>query len=68
MLNRQAVDYGHGDPAGYLQKLLAHYPERTERFIRPEEVAELVLFLASPAAEAITGSRLAIDFGITAGY
>ena len=68
MLSSQAETYGQGDSTGYLQKLLDHYPEGTERFIRPEEVAELILFLASPKAEAITGACLSIDFGITAGY
>ncbi|HEY5675051.1 MAG TPA: SDR family oxidoreductase [Malonomonas sp.] len=68
MLSRQAEDFGNGDPEGYLNKLLAHYPTGTERFIRPEEVAELIIFLASPKAAAITGACLSIDFGITAGY
>lgn len=68
MLSNQAEAYGEGDPEGYLQRLLNHYPEGTERFIRPEEVAELILFLASPQAAPITGSCMPIDFGITAGY
>jgi NAD(P)-dependent dehydrogenase (short-subunit alcohol dehydrogenase family) len=68
MLEKQAATYGTGDSCAYLQKLLEKYPTGTERFIRPEEVAELVLFLVSPAAAAITGSCMSIDFGITAGY
>ncbi len=35
------------------------------RMIRPEEVARAVVFLASPAAEMITGTNLVIDGGFT---
>ena len=37
-----------------------------KRLIEPEEVAELVLFLASDAASAVTGSAYAIDLAWTA--
>ncbi len=36
------------------------------RFVRPEEVAETVAWLCSPAAGAITGQAIAIDGGVTA--
>jgi NAD(P)-dependent dehydrogenase (short-subunit alcohol dehydrogenase family) len=68
MLRFQAERYGGGDPATYLAGLLAKYPQgERARFIRPEEIAELVLFLCSPAAAAITGADLAIDQGYSAG-
>jgi NAD(P)-dependent dehydrogenase (short-subunit alcohol dehydrogenase family) len=68
MLRFQAERYGGGDPEGYLAGLLAKYPQgERARFIRPEEIAELVLFLCSPAAAAITGADLAIDQGYSAG-
>ena len=68
MLRFQAERYGESDPAGYLAGLLAKYPQgERARFIRPEEIAELVLFLCSPAAAAITGADLAIDQGYSAG-
>jgi NAD(P)-dependent dehydrogenase (short-subunit alcohol dehydrogenase family) len=69
MLEGQARDYAGGDPARYLGALLARYPQGPRaRFIRPEEVAALVAYLASPEAAPITGACVAIDFGSTAGY
>ena len=48
--------------------LLKDYPQgKAARFIRPEEVAELVWYLCGPQAEAITGADLAVDFGLSAG-
>ena len=68
MLRFQAERYGGGDPAGYLAGLLAKYPQgRAARFIRPGEVADLVFYLCSPAAIAITGADMAIDQGYSAG-
>jgi NAD(P)-dependent dehydrogenase (short-subunit alcohol dehydrogenase family) len=69
MIEYQAQTYGGGDPDGYKRSLLEAYPQgERARFIRPEEVARLVAFVASPGAEPITGAALSIDFGITAGY
>lgn len=68
MLDFQAARYGGGDPQGYKSALLAKYPQGAQaRFIRPEEIAELVFFLCQPAAAAITGADYSIDFGYTAG-
>jgi len=68
MLAGQARDYGGGDPDGYLRALLAKYPQgERARFIRPEEVAALILYLASAEAAPITGACIPIDFGSTAG-
>lgn len=68
MLDFQAERYGEGDPKGYKRDLLKLYPQgASARFIRPEEIAELVWFLCQPYAEAITGANLAMDFGLSAG-
>lgn len=68
MIRYQAETFGGGDPDAYLADLLAAYPQRPPRFIRPAEVAELIHYLATPAAAPITGAALSIDFGLTAGY
>ena len=52
-----------GDPAKG-GPMLAKIPLR--RFGRPVEVADLVLFLASPASDLITGETILIDGGYTA--
>jgi NAD(P)-dependent dehydrogenase (short-subunit alcohol dehydrogenase family) len=68
MLRRQAADHGGDDPDGYLARLLSLYPQgAAARFTRPDEVAELVWFLAQPHAAPITGANLTIDFGLSAG-
>jgi len=68
MLDYQAERYGKGNSKAYKHELLGHYPQgRNARFLRPEEVAELVWYLCQPQAEAITGADLAIDFGLSAG-
>ena len=68
MIRYQAETLGSGDPDGYLAKLLEAYPQRPPRFIRPDEVAELIAFLCSDRATPITGAAISIDFGLTAGY
>lgn len=69
MLQGQADRFGGGDPAGYLARLLGHYPQGpAARFITPDEVALQVAYLLSPAAAATTGAAVMMDFGLTAGY
>ncbi len=52
-----------GDPQK-AEPMLAKIPLR--RFGQPVEVADLILFLASPAADLITGEAILIDGGYTA--
>ena len=67
MLDFQAATYGGDDQQAYYQRLLDAYPQENARFIRPEEVAELIWYLAQKPATPITGACLSIDFGLTAG-
>ncbi len=53
------------DPEAMRAALVARQPMR--RLGTPDEVADAVLYLASPAAAFITGTALVIDGGITAG-
>ena len=68
MMRYQAETFGGGDPEAYMRGLLAAYPQRPARFIRPAEVAELIRYLTTPEAAPITGAAISIDFGLTAGY
>ena len=52
-----------GDPKKS-EPMLAKIPLR--RFGQPVEVADLILFLASPASDLITGEAILIDGGYTA--
>jgi NAD(P)-dependent dehydrogenase (short-subunit alcohol dehydrogenase family) len=68
MLRYQAEAFGGGDPEGYRRRLLANYPQGARaRFLRPEEVADLIVYLAQPGAAGITGANVSIDFGLSAG-
>lgn len=68
MLEFQARHYGGGDPGAYYRALQEKYPQgKHVRFIEPQEVAELVFYLCSPAAASITGADFAIDRGYSAG-
>ncbi len=68
MLHGQARLFGGDAPQAYLDRLLGGYPQADRaRFVRPEEVAELVWYLCQPAAAPITGANLSIDFGLSAG-
>jgi NAD(P)-dependent dehydrogenase (short-subunit alcohol dehydrogenase family) len=69
MLYGQARDFGGGDEEGYLRSLLAKMPQGARaRFIRPDEIASLVAFLASTEATPITGACVPVEWGVLAGY
>jgi NAD(P)-dependent dehydrogenase (short-subunit alcohol dehydrogenase family) len=69
MLAGQARDFGGGDEQAYLDRLLTTLPQAGRaRFIRPDEVASLVWFLASEEAAPITGVAMPLEWGVTAGY
>ena len=50
---------------GLLAKVLPHYP--LGHLVSPDDVANAVLFLASPAAAGITGAVIPVDAGLMAG-
>ena len=51
-----------------LDETLADFPQGdAARFIYPEDVANLLAFLASDRAQAMTGAPVHLDFGTTAG-
>ena len=59
MIARDGVSAGDRDPSGF--------PNPIPRIARPEEIAELVTWLASDASSYCTGSEFVIDGGGTAG-
>lgn len=56
----------HGMPEDQVVRdvILASQPNK--RFVEPEAIGDIVLFLCSPAADAITGSAMQVDGGWTA--
>jgi SDR family mycofactocin-dependent oxidoreductase len=60
MLDASASVYGLADS----EEFATHH--QLQRLIRPEEVAELLAWLCSPASSAITGAVLPVDAGMTA--
>jgi NAD(P)-dependent dehydrogenase (short-subunit alcohol dehydrogenase family) len=52
------------DPTAYLAELTAPYP--IGRLGRPEEVARVIVFLASDASPFTVGANWSVDGGITA--
>jgi meso-butanediol dehydrogenase/(S,S)-butanediol dehydrogenase/diacetyl reductase len=65
MLRWAAELFGGDDPEGAMNEWGQAHP--IGRVIEPDEVAELVLFLAGPRASAITGATYLVDGGLTAG-
>jgi NAD(P)-dependent dehydrogenase (short-subunit alcohol dehydrogenase family) len=60
----------HLDSAGDPHKFLRVREERNPlgRLLHPDEVAQIILFLASDAASGVTGAQFMVDAGLTAGF
>ncbi len=56
----------HGISRDEVVKTIMLAPQPTGKFVTPEEVAELALYLASDMARSITGTSIAVDGGWTA--
>jgi 3-hydroxybutyrate dehydrogenase len=56
----------HGIPADEVVEQIMLARSAVKRLIEPAEVAELVAYLCSPAASAITGSSIMMDGGWSA--
>jgi NAD(P)-dependent dehydrogenase (short-subunit alcohol dehydrogenase family) len=58
-----------GMPAeAYHRENLRSYPQGGRaRYLQPEDVADLILYLSSHSARGITGAAIAIDYGTSAG-
>lgn len=68
LVEKQIADQAraHGLPEDRVLKEVILAPHAVKQLIEPEEVAELVAFLASPAGRAFTGVPVTMDQGWTA--
>jgi len=52
----------------YLRDNLKSYPQgENSRYLQPDDIADLILYLSSDSARGITGAAIPIDYGTSAG-
>jgi 3-hydroxybutyrate dehydrogenase len=68
LVEQQIADQAraHGVPQDRVLEDVVLAPHAVKRLIEPEEVAEVVAFLASPAGRSFTGAAIPMDLGWTA--
>jgi 3-hydroxybutyrate dehydrogenase len=68
LVDRQVTDQAaaHGIPESEVIERIMLERAAIKRLIEPEQVAELVAYLCTPAAEFITGASITMDGGWTA--
>jgi NAD(P)-dependent dehydrogenase (short-subunit alcohol dehydrogenase family) len=54
------------DPAGAREACVRRSPQG--RLLQPEEIAEAIVFLASPTASGLSGAAVVVDGGVTTAY
>lgn len=69
MLEKNVQECANNDRDAFCKELLSAYPAgKNARFAQPEEIAEIIYFLASPKVGIITGALISADGGFAAGY
>lgn len=69
MLKKNVQEFANNYKEAFCKELLSAYPAgENARFARPEEIAEIIYFLASPKVGIMTGALISADGGFTAGY
>lgn len=67
MLQGQMRDSGEGQ--AYIDRLVSAYPAGDKaRVIEPEEIVEVIYFLANNKCPALTGQNISLDWALNSGY
>jgi NAD(P)-dependent dehydrogenase (short-subunit alcohol dehydrogenase family) len=67
MLKHEALISGMSTEAYHRENLNSYPQMENARYLQPEEIADLILYLSSNSARGITGAAISIDYGTSAG-